>query len=301
MIKKDSLVKIVSIYFLFFTSVIFGESLNDKIKEIGRLEKPESKIGEDDRIEALRREKIRKIREERRKRLEAKRLREQNKREDKNSEKEIEALIDEEKKREEAIKKAELKKLEEFRRRKEAKREKNITKEKKEVKSEERLKKQAEIIKKNEEALKRVENREKEEKKPKVEEEENLTPRMKRFKGLFELVKEKRKGLNLNRISFSRNPFFPDPAIQIAKKRVEEEKKLKVLKALKEDNATKVKINLLGIFDNKANINGKWIKINQKVGKYKLIKININSIIMLRNKKRETFSLRNKNGKIIFK
>ncbi len=47
----------------------------------------------------------------------------------------------------------------------------------------------------------------------------------------------------------------------------------------------KFKLNLNAIFQNKANINGKWIKKGESIKGYKLIKISDNGIVLKRDKK----------------
>lgn len=86
---------------------------------------------------------------------------------------------------------------------------------------------------------------------------------------LFDAINKKRYGLSREKIDATKNPFL----IQKAQKKPEKSDK---------NSTTSVMIvyTLHAIMNNKANINGKWYSINEKINDYKLKKIDSDSVIM---------------------
>jgi len=125
---------------------------------------------------------------------------------------------------------------------------------------------------------------------PQIGEDPNLQKDLKRFDSLFEEISKKRKGINKAVINALKDPFVYKKEI----KRIVQTKNGKVIKTTPKKRVLK----LLAIFNNKAKINGKWYRVNQKIDNYKLLKIRKNSVILRDGGRRITLYLRKRDDKI---
>ncbi len=71
-----------------------------------------------------------------------------------------------------------------------------------------------------------------------------------------------------------------------------------ILQKNKKTKEQKSSFFLLAILDNKAFINSKWYKLNDKIGKYRIIKISKN-LVIIKNSKKRIFLKPNKSNKIL--
>jgi len=113
--------------------------------------------------------------------------------------------------------------------------------------------------------------------------------KMTEYDKLFSQIGEKRIGVSNTKINMVKNPFL------MTYKKV----------IIKDGNSTKEikkpKYILTVIFDEKAKINGKWYKLNSKLGNFKLINIRSDSVIIQNeHSKKELFIRKNDVSKIKF-
>ena len=108
----------------------------------------------------------------------------------------------------------------------------------------------------------------------------------KEYDKIFEKIAETRVGISNQEIDKIKSPFIV------------------IYKNPKDKNATKkpkITYTLDAIFDKKAKINGKWIKIYKKIGTYKLVKIKRDSVILKNtNKIKELYIRKKDESKIKF-
>ena len=91
---------------------------------------------------------------------------------------------------------------------------------------------------------------------------------------LIEKVKEPRPGLPKEMIRKLKNPF-------VSEKKIE-----KIVKIVKKKPKRKgMRLSLTSIFGNKARINGRWYRVGDKVGGYRLVHIGSNYVILKQGKR----------------
>ena len=116
----------------------------------------------------------------------------------------------------------------------------------------------------------------------------NIKKEIKEYDTLFEQIGQKRVGVSNSEINIVKNPFLMT----------------NVKTVIKDGNTTKIKkikYILNAIFSKKAKINGKWYKLNNEIGDFKLTKINNNSVIISNgHSKKELFIRKSNVGKIKF-
>ncbi len=123
-----------------------------------------------------------------------------------------------------------------------------------------------------------------------IEEDPSVKEDIKRFDSIFNEISKKRNGLNSATINAVKDPF-------VYKREIKKIVKTKNGKTVKE-KPKKAILKLFAIFNNKAKINGKWYRVRQKVGNYKVLRINKNSVILRDGGKRITLFLRKRDDKI---
>ncbi len=107
---------------------------------------------------------------------------------------------------------------------------------------------------------------------------------------LIEKVKVKREGLKSEEIKKLKNPF------------VSEKKLIKIIKKTeiaKKTAKKRVYYKLYSIFNDKAKINGRWYKIGSKVGSYRLVSINSNSVLLRKRNRQLRLYLSKRKRKLI--
>ncbi len=93
---------------------------------------------------------------------------------------------------------------------------------------------------------------------------------------LIEKVKQKRVGLDPQKIKKLKNPFVNEKKlIKIIKKKIEKEIKKKKRKIFR----------LQAIFNDRAKINGRWYKLGSKIEGFKIVAIRENYVILQRGNK----------------
>ena len=111
---------------------------------------------------------------------------------------------------------------------------------------------------------------------------------VKEYDRFFQEIGEKRVGVDESIINSIKNPFIM--------------KKVEVV--VKDNNSTVVKkdiYNLSAIFDKKAKINGKWYKIGDEIGDFKLKMIKTRSVVIANEHyKKELFIRKSNVSKIKF-
>jgi len=116
----------------------------------------------------------------------------------------------------------------------------------------------------------------------------NTKKEIKEYDTLFEQIGQKRVGISNSEINTIKNPFLMT----------------NVKTKIKDGNTTKIKkitYILNAIFSNKAKINGKWYKLNDEIGDFKLFKISNKSVIINNgHSKKELFIRKSNVGKIKF-
>ncbi|NPA03603.1 MAG: hypothetical protein GXO61_01955 [Epsilonproteobacteria bacterium] len=95
---------------------------------------------------------------------------------------------------------------------------------------------------------------------------------------LIEKVKVRRVGLSTKEIAQLKNPF-------ISKKKL---KKVIKVKKVKRTKKKRFRATLYSIFNNRAKINGRWRKIGDRIGPYRLVFINAKGgYVVLRQGRKE--------------
>jgi hypothetical protein len=113
--------------------------------------------------------------------------------------------------------------------------------------------------------------------------------KMSEYDKLFLQISKKRIGISNSKIDKVKNPFLMTYKKVVAKDG-NSTKKLKELKYI-----------LTITFNKKAKINGKWYKLNSKLGNFKLTNISSNSVIIQNeHSKKELFIRKNDVSKIKF-
>ena len=121
----------------------------------------------------------------------------------------------------------------------------------------------------------------------------------------IQAIKPPREGVSSSKINSIKNPF-------IFLQKNKEKPKKKVLTSTNKVNSTKVQnitrieqknisLHLSAIINNSAYINGKWYKIQEKVGKYTISRITRTDVILTYKQKRLLLSTRTKSKTLKFK
>lgn len=109
---------------------------------------------------------------------------------------------------------------------------------------------------------------------------------MQKYDKIFDKVSETRIGISQKELNQTRNPFV------VTSRSVEQRRAT---------GRRRVYLRLDAIFDNRAKINGRWIKLYKKIGVYKLVKIKKSSVLLKSsNNTREIFIRKNNGSQIKF-
>ena len=115
----------------------------------------------------------------------------------------------------------------------------------------------------------------------------------------IQAIKPPRNAISAAKINAVKNPFiFLNKEVKKTNSKVTAVKKLrttnsKSVKSNKVSNTTR-SYSLDAIINKSALINGKWYKVNNKVGKYMLSRVNTSSVILSYKKKELLLSTRRK-------
>lgn len=113
-----------------------------------------------------------------------------------------------------------------------------------------------------------------------------LTTEMQKYDKIFTRVSETRIGVSQKEIDNTLNPFL-----------VKQESHGLINAARR----NRIYFRLDALLDNKAKINGRWIKLYNKIGAYKLVKIKRSSVLLKNSKyTREIFIRKNYGSQIKF-
>ncbi len=109
----------------------------------------------------------------------------------------------------------------------------------------------------------------------------------KEYDKIFTQINQTRVGISLKKINKLKNPFLTS------------NKKTVLTKKAKKARKKKAYFILDAIFDKKAKINGKWVRLYSKIGSYKLVKIKRSSVILKNNNGKKEIFIRKKDDKNI--
>lgn len=122
----------------------------------------------------------------------------------------------------------------------------------------------------------------------------------------IQAIKPPRNAISAAKINAVKNPFiFLNKEVKKTNSKVTAVKKLRTTnsKSVKSNKVSKTtrSYSLDAIINKSALINGKWYKVNNKVGKYMLARVNTSSVILSYKKKELLLSTRSKTKKLKFK
>ena len=122
----------------------------------------------------------------------------------------------------------------------------------------------------------------------------------------IQAIKPPRNAISAAKINAVKNPFiFLNKEVKKTNSKVTAVKKLRTTnsKSVKSNKVSKTtrSYSLDAIINKSALINGKWYKVNNKVGKYMLSRVNTSSVILSYKKKELLLSTRSKTKKLKFK
>jgi len=91
---------------------------------------------------------------------------------------------------------------------------------------------------------------------------------------MVEKIKQKREGIGVEQLNGTPNPFTIVKKVVKKVKRVKKKKRSKIVKVVEPT------YTLTAIFNSKAFINGKWYKLRDKIGDYRVIFIGDSSVVI---------------------
>ncbi|MDD3342515.1 MAG: hypothetical protein PHR87_02950 [Sulfurospirillaceae bacterium] len=103
---------------------------------------------------------------------------------------------------------------------------------------------------------------------------------VKEYDTIFEKIAEKRIGIQSSSIDAISNPFILNNSATIAD----------------DNNTPNTSYQLEATINQHAKINGNWYKIHQRVGEFKLVKVNPDSIILHNEAERKEIFIRTKDA-----